>query len=110
MQIPDEVSVLHAKPLSKSSLTKCSFGPLGSKLALASQDTLITVLRTPIFNNQLEMTTLQGHNSKINSLAWSKDERLLISASSDKSCIVWNMAQGKKGEKLLVLDRTVKTK
>ena len=56
------------------------------------------------------MTTLQGHNSKINSLAWSKDERLLISASADKSCIVWNMMQGKKGEKLLVLDRLVKTK
>ena len=29
----------------------------------------------------------------------------MLSASADKSCIVWNMKPGKKGEKLLTLDR-----
>ena len=58
----------------------------------------------------LDSTSLGGHNGQINSIHFSADDQYLISSSSDKSCIIWNMKWTKKGEKLLVLDRMKKNK
>ena len=110
MTMPPEVQVLNEKPISKSSITKLKYSPFGSKLAFSSVDTMIGVIKTPMFSNNLEITTLQGHNGAINSLAWSSNDQYLISASADKSVIVWNLNWQKKGEKLLVLDKQIKTK
>lgn len=110
MTIPEELKILQSQSISRNSLTKLKFSPNGQKLACASQDTMITVIRTPIFQNNLDLATLQGHNGQINSLSWSSNDKLLLSASADKSCIVWNLNWTKKGEKLLVLDRQLKTK
>ena len=71
---------------------------------------MISVLKTPLYQNNLEITSLQGHNGNINSLNWSSNDQYLLSASADKSCIVWNLNWSKKGEKLLVLDNQNKTK
>ena len=51
------------------------------------------------------MTSLQGHNGNITSLHFSSSDQFLLSSSADRSCIVWNLKPGKKGEKLLTLDR-----
>jgi len=71
---------------------------------------MISVIKTPIFQNQLELTSLGGHNGPVNSIHFSANDQYLISASSDKTCIIWNLKWSKKGEKLLVLDRLKKNK
>lgn len=110
MTIPDDLSILKETALHKQAVTKLLYSPLGTKLASISQDTLISVLKTPFFNNQLELTSLGGHNGPVNSIHFSANDQYLISASSDKSCIIWNLKWSKKGEKLLVLDRLKKNK
>lgn len=110
MQMPEEVQVLNKQAIGKYPLTKISYSTQGTKVAMASQDYLITVIRTPIFQNNLEMTTLQGHNNSINSLHWSSSDQYLLSSSADKRCILWNLNWQKKGEKLIYLDRQLKTK
>ena len=71
---------------------------------------MIGVMKTPVYGNQLEVTSLQGHNQNITSLNWSSNDQFLLSSSADKSCIVWNLNWQKKGEKLLVLDKIKATK
>ena len=105
LTIPNDCSVLHQQALHKNSLTKLTYSPSGTKLAAASQDTTISLLRTPVISNQLDVCSLQGHNGTITSLNFSSNDQFLLSASADKSCIVWNCKPGKKGEKLLTLDR-----
>jgi len=51
------------------------------------------------------MASLSGHNGQINSLHISANDQYLLSSSSDKSAIVWNLKWQKKGEKLMILDR-----
>jgi WD40 repeat protein len=110
MTIPEELSILREQPLHKQAVVKLAYSPLGTKLASISQDTLISVIKTPMFQNQLEVSSLGGHNGPVNSIHFSANDQYLISASSDKSCIVWNQKWSKKGEKLLVLDRLKKNK
>jgi len=71
---------------------------------------MISVMKTPFFQNQLDLTMLGGHNAPVNSIHFSANDQYLISASSDKTCIVWNLKWQKKGEKVLVLDRLKKNK
>lgn len=74
LQTQAETKVLSEKPLSKSSITRVKYSPSGNKLAFAGVDTMIGVVRTPIFNNVLDVTSLQGHNSPVNSLHWSSSD------------------------------------
>lgn len=55
-------------------MTKILYSPNGSKLAAASQDTTISLMRTPIINNTLDVSSLQGHNNSITSLSFSSDD------------------------------------
>ena len=74
MQVPDELRVLKEKQLHKNAIVKVVYGSLGSRLACASQDQMITVIKTPVFNNTLDMTTLSGHNGAINYLHISSND------------------------------------
>lgn len=47
--MPPEVQVLNEKPISKASVTKLKYSPLGTKLACASVDNMIGVIKTPLF-------------------------------------------------------------
>lgn len=105
MTIPNDCSILSNQALHKNSVTKLSYSPSGTKLAAASQDRTISLIKTPIISNQLDVSSLQGHNGAITSINFSSNDQYLLSASTDKSCIVWNMKPGKKGEKLMTLDR-----
>ena len=49
MTIPPEVSILHEQALHKNAVVKLCYSPLDTKLASASQDTTISVIKTPIF-------------------------------------------------------------
>ena len=110
MTVPDELSILKEQPIHKNAVVKLTYSPLGTKLAAISQDNMISVMKTPFFQNQLDLTMLGGHNAPVNSIHFSANDQYLISASSDKTCIVWNLKWQKKGEKLLILDRLKKNK
>lgn len=49
MQMPDEVQVLNKQKISKNALTKLKNSPYGTKLATSSVDTMISVIKTPVF-------------------------------------------------------------
>lgn len=51
MTIPDEISILKEQPLHKNAVVRLCYSPLGTKLASISQDTMISVIKTPFFNN-----------------------------------------------------------
>ena len=70
---------------------RIAYSPSGQKLAAASQDTTISLMKTPIIQNKLDVTSLQGHNGTITSISFSSNDQFLLSSSVDKSCIVWNM-------------------
>jgi len=110
MQIPQEVSTLCQTRLNKTAVTRLAYSFSGKYLAAASVDTTISLIRTPLLNNQLEYHSLQGHNGAINSLHFSANDQFLLSASTDKSCYIWNLAWAKKGEKLLCLNRVFRPK
>ena len=110
MNIPEELKILADQPLHKNATVKLCYSPFGTKLACISQDTTISVLKTPMFSNKIELTSLGGHNGPVNSIHFSANDQYLISASADKRCIIWNMKWSKKGEKLLILDRLKKNK
>ena len=71
LTIPEECSILHAQELHKNAITHLKYSPSGTKLAAASQDKMISVLRTPVFHNKLEISNLGGADGTINSLHWS---------------------------------------
>lgn len=105
MLIPAELNVMNQTKLNKSSIMRLAYSYSGRYLAAASIDTTISLIRTPVFGDKLEYHSLQGHNGTINSLNFSANDQFLLSASTDKSCYVWNLAWAKKGEKLMCLDR-----
>ena len=103
MKIPSECQSLAKHQLHKSTITKLHYSPLGTKLAAVSLDTTISVIKSPT-QKEVEVTSLQGHNSTINSVNFSASDNLLLSSSNDKSCIIWNMTPGHRGQILMVLD------
>ena len=90
MSIPPECKSMVEHPLHKSTVTKLVYSNGGTKLACASNDTTISLVKTPVIQ-KLEVTSMQGHNSYVNSIVFSSCDKYLISASADKSCVVWNM-------------------
>jgi len=54
-------------------------------------DTLPQGEMKPIF-------TLEGHSEPVNSLSFSPDNRLLVTASADRSCLIFNVDR-KNGDK-----------
>jgi len=49
--MPKDASILHETQLHKTAIVKLAYSPSGNKLAAASIDTTISLLRMPIFNN-----------------------------------------------------------
>ena len=47
---------------------------MGTKLAAASQDTTISLIKTPVIQNSLDVSSLQGHNGAIASLQFSAND------------------------------------
>ena len=63
----------------------------------------ISIIKTPTFENYFDISSFAGHNSNVNSLQFSSNDEYLISASADKTVVVWSVGQ-KKGHKSLVID------
>ena len=58
MTIPAEVNVLQQTKLNKTAVTRLAYSFSGKYLAAASVDTTISLIRTPVINNQLEYHSL----------------------------------------------------
>lgn len=74
LSIQSDVSILNEKQMSLTALNRLKFSPFGTKLACATVDAKILVLKTPIYQNALEVTNLLMHNYQINSLHWSSND------------------------------------
>ncbi|GAB1540223.1 hypothetical protein NUACC21_28920 [Scytonema sp. NUACC21] len=69
----------------------------------ATQDIKLRVVATlqqavylhPQEQQTIEVNTLEGHNSYVNSLAWGADGKQLASGSSDKTIKIWDVTTGK---------------
>ena len=62
MSIPPECKTLTEVPLHKSTVTKICYSNQGRKLASASSDMTINILKTPMIA-KAEVTSLLGHNA-----------------------------------------------
>lgn len=62
MSMPVECRTMAETPLHKSTVQRVTYNLRGTKLASASSDMTINILKTPVIT-KLEVTTLQGHNA-----------------------------------------------
>jgi len=62
------------------------------------------VMRTPLKRHAGEGVFLAGHTGVVNTVAWSRDSKMLISASNDRSARVWCALKSTE-QALLVVDR-----
>jgi hypothetical protein len=75
-------------------ITAMVFAGSGKLLALAVSSTLQTLIdvRDVLSNRFTTIGLLRGHADRIHQLAFSADETLLLSCSSDKTVKIWTMA------------------
>ncbi|KFB50084.1 AGAP011887-PA-like protein [Anopheles sinensis] len=69
-------------------------------LATASSDNKIRIFKTDLDDNKKNDTVqiLKGHRSQVNHVSWDPDGEFLASCSDDKTCQLWECAEGyKKG-------------
>ena len=71
----------------------CKYSRDNSLLATGGDDFTVRVfkLNTQDYRSAEKVLELLGHYEAINSVDFSPDNKLLISSSSDKSCIIFNL-------------------
>mmetsp|Transcript_3192 Transcript_3192/g.2666 ORF Transcript_3192/g.2666 Transcript_3192/m.2666 type:complete len:80 (-) Transcript_3192:926-1165(-) len=65
----------------------------------------ISVLKAPCFEDTFHISSFSGHDSRVNSLDFSRKDEYLLSSSADKSVVMWSI-DFKRGKKALKIDRT----
>jgi WD40 repeat protein len=87
--------VMTAKPFEvfddHGQLSHIAFDPTGSRLALASWDSTVTVLNVATDKPVLELV---GHTRGVDGLAFSRDGSYIATTSIDDTMRVWNAATG----------------
>lgn len=94
-------------PQHSGAIRRVAFSPDASKLASASADHTVGILRTPLRKHAGDPTFLTGHTGAVLSAHWSMDSTRLLSASTDKTIRLWapgTAASAGGGEALLVID------
>lgn len=76
---------------SKPILRTCAISPTGRFLAFAGDDSILKILN--VSSSQI-VSLGQGHSSVINTLAWTPDERQIVSAGEDFCVCIWNFYIG----------------
>lgn len=72
---------------SRQAIRSCSVSPSGLYLAFAGDDSLLKILN---IQNGDVISIGQGHSDSINSLAWTPDEKQIITAGKDGCLCIWN--------------------
>ena len=78
----------------------CKFSRDNTLLATGGDDCIVRVyqLDTKDFKSSNKLLELQGHFAPINAVDISPNKKLLISSSSDRSCLIFDLE--KKGQRL----------
>src|SRR5205823_1567681 len=79
------------------SVWSVAFSSDGAWLASAGDDRMIRVLERA---TSRELPALQGHRLGISSLTFSKRNHRLVSVSSDKTAIIWDVTRAKEVTRL----------
>jgi WD40 repeat protein len=95
----DAHPALHSAPI-----RRICFSGDASRLATASSDKTVCVVRTPLRKYAAEGSFLTGHSAPVNTVAWSRDSSMIITTASDRSVRVWSPDKST-CESLLVMDR-----
>ena len=109
MSIPEDLAFLKTTPMHSEAVLKVRYSYSGTWLASGSIDTTILLTRTPASKANFEMHSFTGHNGTVNSLCFSANDEFLLSASADKSMILWNASAQKRGEKVLQMTKLLKS-
>lgn len=83
--------VMAVQDASRTIIRTCSVSPSGQFLAFAGDDCVLKVM--DVTSNQI-ISMGYGHSSAVESLAWTPDERQIISGGIDSSLCIWNFYLG----------------
>ncbi|KAL0279051.1 UNVERIFIED_CONTAM: hypothetical protein PYX00_000691 [Menopon gallinae] len=86
----DDLEVIREFPIRECALS--SFGNMGHYLGAVNRD-IIQVYSCVTFQI---MAFLKGHNAKVTGLAWSTDDRKLVSCGTEGAVYEWDMTIGKR--------------
>ena len=86
----DDIKNFREFPFKNS--TSCSFSCGGHLLAAVSHNN-IAIYSSVDFRNILNLT---GHDGKVTSITWSKDDQYLVSCAEDGSLYQWDVVEGKR--------------
>ncbi len=89
----ERMEALQAMPAHWFTINDIAFSPNGNLFATASRDKTLKIWDARTFKllKVLETVRDQGHANSVNSLHWSNHNDSLISASDDRSLIVWKV-------------------
>eukprot|EP00347_Sterkiella_histriomuscorum_P010848 403374692 len=91
----------------EASVNCCKYSKDNSLLATGGDDFVVRVFKldTKDYKSSEKILELPGHYEPINAVDFSPDKKLLISSSTDKSCIIFNLEKrGQKVQKLTFND------
>lgn len=79
-------------------LNVCEYSPSGNQLALGGLDNLVSIYKTPDFSSEGEeedkaIKIFEKHGGPIYDIKW-LNETTVVSASGDKTALVWDMEKG----------------
>eukprot|EP00802_Teleaulax_amphioxeia_P009467 Tamp_09483.p1 GENE.Tamp_09483~~Tamp_09483.p1 ORF type:complete len:376 (+),score=47.62 Tamp_09483:163-1290(+) len=99
-----QAAVESCGPQHSALIRRLKFAPDASRLATASADNTVAVLRTPLKRLAGEGAYLTGHTGAVNSVSWTRDASMLVSTSVDRTARVWSPLKST-AEALVVIDR-----
>jgi len=88
--LSSESEPARAIPAGQSSLFQVAFHPSGQSFAVCGADNLVKIY--DLAGN--DPLILRGHTRAVTSLAFSKDGRLLVTGSNDRTLRLWDMPSG----------------
>lgn len=84
---------IKSKKLDTGTISSAVYSHDGSLIGIAGADKSVRILQSDTLNEIYEM---RGHNWNINAVAFSPDDKYIISGSTDKKIIIWDVKTGNK--------------
>jgi WD40 repeat protein len=101
----DQVTELWGAGVGSKAILDLAFSPDSSLLAIASEESSVSVFRT---SDGERVFALEGHAGRVYSVAFSPDGSLLASGGVDRNIILWRVSDGQQVAMLQAHDSFVK--